>query len=156
MENDDIWKECKFDFRDIPTHCSNCGSDKIRYTSNAEVYSGKQYGNGYCYLCDSCGAYVGVHDTKNKLPLGRFATKELRNLKMRCHNKLDVYWKALGFRRVDCYGYMANKLGLHLRETHFGWFDKEYLEKSIDILNHTTYSDMENYVKERNKRKEII
>ena len=37
------WENAKFDFRGIPTHCSNCGSKNIRYTSNAEIYNGKQY-----------------------------------------------------------------------------------------------------------------
>ena len=33
---DEVWKECIFDFRDIPTKCDVCGSDKIRYTRNKE------------------------------------------------------------------------------------------------------------------------
>lgn len=143
------WENAKFDFRDIPKICTNCGSSKIRYTSNAEIYHGKQYGNGYCYLCDSCGASVGVHDTKKKIPLGRFATKELKELKMRCHSLFDVFWRSRQFTRTDCYGYLASRLGLMLRETHFGWFDKEYLERAIDILENTTYKDIQDYVKGR-------
>lgn len=144
----DVWDECLFDFRNIPTKCDNCGSSKVRYTSNSEVY-GKEYGNGGCYLCDDCKAYVGVHDTKNKLPLGRLANKELRELKMKCHSLFDPLWKNTKFKRTDCYGYLANKLGLHLRETHFGWFNKEYLEKALMILIWTTSDDIEKYVRER-------
>ena len=138
----------KFDFREIPTSCSNCGSNNIRYTTNDEIY-GKIYGNGGCYLCDDCGAYVGVHNTKSKKPLGRFSTKELRNLKMQCHSLFDPFWKYQGLNRKDCYGYLANRLGLHLRETHFGWFDKEYLEKALVILKNTTYEDIKKYIEER-------
>lgn len=90
--NNDVWNECIFDFRNIPVKCDNCGSDKVRYTSNKEVY-GRVYGNGGCYLCDDCKAYVGVHDIKNKKPLGRLANKELRELKMACHRKFDPLWK---------------------------------------------------------------
>ena len=148
-DNDAIWENCKFDFRDIPTKCSNCGSTNIRYTSNAEIYSGKQYGNGYCYLCDDCGASVGVHNTKSKLPLGRFATKKLKELKMQCHSKFDPLWKQYNFKRTDCYGYLAYRLGLHFRETHFGWFDEEYLRKSLDILNNIDFNDIWKYIKNR-------
>ncbi len=149
--NDDIWSECIFDFREIPTKCDNCGSNRVRYTTNDEIY-GRIYGNGGCYLCDDCKAYVGVHNTKHKKPLGRLATKELRELKMKCHSRFDPFWKETNFKRTDCYGYLANKLGLHLRETHFGWFDKEYLEKALFILNHTTYADISEYIKERKKQ----
>lgn len=134
MNKEHTWENAHFDFRGIPTKCSNCGSEKIRYTSNAEIYHGIQFGNGYCYLCDNCGASVGVYSTKNKLPLGRFATKELKDLKMKCHRLFDPHWRSGKFRRTDCYGWLANKLGLMLRETHFGWFDEEYLLKSLEIL----------------------
>ena len=110
---EDIWKECIFDFREIPTKCDVCGSDKVRYTNNAEIYHGKQCGNGYCYLCDNCGASVGVHNTKSKKPLGRLATEEMKRLKMQCHYKFDPLWKKYNFKRTDCYGYLAHKLGLH-------------------------------------------
>lgn len=145
------WKNARFDFRNIPTKCTLCGSKNIRYTSNAEIYNGKQYGNGYCYLCDNCGGSVGVHDIKNKIPLGRFANKELKQLKMVCHQKFDPLWKNTKFNRTDCYGYLANELGLMLRETHFGWFDKEYLEKALNVLENTTLKDIEKYVNAREK-----
>lgn len=143
------WENAKFDFRGIPTHCSNCGSKNIRYTSNAEIYNGKQYGNGYCYLCDDCKASVGVHDTKSKIPLGRFATKEMKLLKMKCHAKFDPLWKKYNFKRKDCYGWLASKLGLMMRETHFGWFDIKYLNKSLEILENIDFNDVWKYVKNR-------
>lgn len=152
MEQEEIWKQCKFDFREPPTQCNICGSKNVRYTTNDEVY-GKIYGNGGCYLCDDCKAYVGVHDTKNKKPLGRLANKEMRQLKMKCHYKFDKFWKQADFKRRDCYGYLAEKLDLRLRETHFGWFDTEYLNKAIDILEQTTYSDIWEYIKNRQERK---
>ena len=147
------WENAKFDFRGIPTHCSNCGSKNIRYTSNAEIYNGKQYGNGYCYLCDDCKASVGVHDTKSKIPLGRFATKEMKLLKMKCHAKFDPLWKKYNFKRKDCYGWLASKLGLMMRETHFGWLDIEYLNKSLEILENIDFKDVWKYVKNRESDK---
>lgn len=141
------WENCRFDFREIPTKCSECGSENIRYTTNDEIY-GKVYGNGGCYLCDDCKAYVGVHDTKQKKPLGRFATKEMRQLKMKCHYKFDKLWKEANFKRQDCYGWLSWRLGLLFRETHFGWFDIEYLEKAYKILENTNYENIWYYIKE--------
>ena len=151
--NKHTWESCKFDFREPPTRCDNCGSLNVRYTTNDEVY-GKIYGNGGCYLCDDCKAYVGVHNTKNKKPLGRLATKELRELKMKCHSKFDPLWKKYGFKRQDCYGYLAYRLDLNFRETHFGWFDKEYLEKSLVILENLDFKDIWNYIKQRKVSKD--
>lgn len=73
---------------------------------------------------------------------------------MKCHSKFDPLWKQYNFKRTDCYGYLANKLGLHLRETHFGWFDEEYLKKSLEILEHIDFKDMWKYIKEREHKYE--
>ena len=87
----------KFDFSSIPDKCDVCGSNLVRYTTNDEIY-GKLYGNGGCYVCDWCGAYVGVHNTKDKIPLGRFADKELRELKKQCHDIFDMFFRPLLYR----------------------------------------------------------
>ena len=150
MKEKHTWESCIFDFRKPPKKCDVCGSEKVRYTTNDEIY-GKIYRNGGCYLCDSCGAYVGVHDTKDKIPLGRLATKELRELKMQCHSKFDPLWQQYGFKRQDCYGFLAMKLDLNFRETHFGWFDKEYLLKALDILNHLDILELKKYTMDRRK-----
>ncbi len=49
-----------------PKVCRYCGSPVV-FTSNAEIY-GKEYGNGKCYLCRKCKAFVGVH-TGTDIPL---------------------------------------------------------------------------------------
>lgn len=40
-----------------PTICRYCGSPVV-FTSNAEIY-GREYGDGKCYLCRNCKAFVG-------------------------------------------------------------------------------------------------
>ena len=40
-----------------PTRCNICGG-AVTYGSNSRIY-GREYGSGYCYLCEQCGAYVG-------------------------------------------------------------------------------------------------
>ena len=54
-----------------PTVCRYCGNPVV-FTSNAEIY-----GNGKCFLCRNCGAFVGVH-TETLTPLGTLANEELR------------------------------------------------------------------------------
>lgn len=59
------------DLVEKPKLCRYCGHEVV-FTSNAEIY-GKEYGNGKCYLCRNCGAFVGVH-TGTDIPL-RYISK---------------------------------------------------------------------------------
>lgn len=117
----------------IPTVCLYCNGP-VRYTSNAEIY-GRPYGNGKCYKCDGCDAYVGVH-TGTKIPLGRMANRELRELKKKCHALFDPVWKLnKNIKREHAYGRLANVLGIPINECHFGWFDKPMLDKAFEIMS---------------------
>jgi len=117
----------------IPTVCDYCGAPVI-YTSNAEIY-GREYGNGKCYRCTRCDSHVGVH-TGTEIPLGRLANKELRTLKVKCHNLFDPVWA--GKRKVmskgEAYKNLARVLGIPPRECHVGWFDVDMLLKALEIL----------------------
>ncbi len=116
----------------IPTACDYCGATVI-YTSNAEIY-GKEYGNGRCYKCTACDSYVGVHDG-TRIPLGRLANQELRDLKMQCHVLFDPIWKNnKRINREQAYGKLANVLNIPANECHFGWFDKDMLLRCLEIL----------------------
>ena len=72
-----------------PKQCNICGGGVI-FTSNAKIY-GRKIGNGMCYLCTNCGAYVGIHDDGRDL--GILNDKALKKLKMEAHDKFDVVWK---------------------------------------------------------------
>jgi len=104
------------------------------FASNAEVY-GRKYGNGMCYKCTACDSYVGVHNG-TKEPLGRLANKELRTLKVECHNLFDPIWKGpyKTLQRTAAYTKLAELLGIRYHECHFGWFDKAMLLRCIEIL----------------------
>jgi DNA-directed RNA polymerase subunit RPC12/RpoP len=95
-----VFKEMKLDKYPIPTTCPYCNS-KVICTSNAEIY-GKEYGNGRCYKCTSCDAYVGVHDGTN-IPLGRLANKQLRELKKKFIHNLILYGKRTRISNVQNY-----------------------------------------------------
>ena len=124
----------KIDDYPIPKTCIYCNAPVI-FTSNAEVYRGRTYGNGYCYKCTDCDAYVGVH-TGTNIPKGRLANAELRTLKIQCHKLFDPVWKGSAKRisRGKAYERLAELLNIPNRECHFGWFDKKLLTKSLDIL----------------------
>jgi len=86
-------------------------------------------------MCTSCDSYVGVH-SGSRIPLGRLANKELRNLKMQCHGLFDPAWKGPAKRisRSKAYERLAKLIGIPQRECHFGHFDKNMLMKCIGIL----------------------
>lgn len=126
----------KVDYYPIPKTCPYCNS-KVIYTSNAAIY-GREYGNGRCYKCTKCDAYVGVH-SGTKVPLGRLANRELRELKKECHALFDPVWKKKKIKRSAAYIRLANLLGIPHSECHFGWFDKEMLLKSKEILNNSDW-----------------
>ena len=73
-----------------PTICRYCGNPVV-YTSNAEIY-GREYGEGKCYLCRNCRAFVGVHPGTNT-PLGTLANEELRRYRKAAHYWFDQIWK---------------------------------------------------------------
>lgn len=118
------------------TNCNICGSDRVRLTTNDEVY-GRLYGNGYCYLCYDCRSYVGVHN-KSKKPLGILSTKEMRIMRMKCHDRFDKPWKRRsknkrGFRE-QLYFKLASKMGIPVSECHFAYFDMDRLNQAYKIL----------------------
>lgn len=115
----------------VPKTCTYCGQ-AVKLVNNDVIY-GRSYGSGRCYKCTACDAYVGVH-AGTTIPLGRLANQELRALKKQAHALFDPQWKTGRKTRSQAYGELANTLGIPARECHFGWFDKETLERAIAIL----------------------
>lgn len=122
-----------------PTNCNICGCDTVIYTSNKVIY-GKEYGSGKCYYCTNCGAYVGTHKPRPDEALGLLATKEMRDMKMKCHDLFDATWKNKETRKEQCearnaaYERLAKELNIDINECHFGWFDMDMLDKAYDLL----------------------
>jgi DNA-directed RNA polymerase subunit RPC12/RpoP len=120
-----------------PKTCRYCNS-KVELVSNKEVY-GREYGNGKCYKCVKCGAFVGVHPDL-KTPLGILADKELRELRKKAHGLFDRIWKnkknyeSRTRARNKAYKKLAEKLGIPYNECHFSWFDKDTILEAIEIL----------------------
>ena len=116
---------------EYPTVCNLCGN-KIVYISNERIY-GKQYGSGYAYYCPYCGAYVGTHKPEPKRALGLLANKQMRILKMECHELFDNKWNN-SKQRSEMYKRLADKMGIDTEQCHFGWFDIKMLNKAREIL----------------------
>lgn len=123
-----------------PKTCNLCGGDVI-FTSNAVIYQ-REYGSGMAYLCTKCGAYVGTNKTKPDDALGILANKEMRNMKMKCHDIFDRRWKNARNRkkaRFRAYQWLSRKLNIPISECHFGYFDMDTLKKAYDILLRERY-----------------
>lgn len=118
-----------------PKTCNLCGG-VVDYISNAEVY-GREFGSGRCYLCRSCGAYVGTHKPRPREALGLLADEKMRKGKMMCHALLDPMWKGkpkAHKKRNDLYRWLAGEMGILLEDCHFGYFDIHQLRQAYQIL----------------------
>lgn len=121
-----------------PTKCNICGGDVV-YTSNKIIY-GKTYGSGMCYLCTECRAYVGTHEPRPAEALGILANKEMRDMKMKCHELFDKRWKneptskKRHIARKRAYQELANLLAIPIDDCHFGFFDMDMLNKAYELL----------------------
>lgn len=118
-----------------PSKCNICGGEVV-YSSNASIY-GRKYGSGYCYLCTQCGAYVGTHKPWPKRALGILANKEMRDLKMQCHEIFDSFWRGkpkASKKRNDLYRWLAKEMNIPAEECHFGYFDQQQLGKALELL----------------------
>ena len=119
-----------------PTICNICNKETVIYTSNSIIY-GKEYGSGKCYYCTNCKSYVGTHKPRPDEALGLLATKEMREMKMKCHDLFDATWKNEKDKkkaRNNSYARLAKELDIPVKECHFGWFDMDMLTKAYNTL----------------------
>lgn len=99
--------------------CPYCGNAPELVDST--VVYGKSY--GLIWLCSPCRAWVGVHKTDNKTPLGRLANAELRDWKKIAHENFDPIWKDGGMTRNEAYDWMAIALKIPRHQAHIGMLD---------------------------------
>lgn len=90
-----------------------------------------------CYICTGCGAYVGTHVPRPKQALGVLADAEMRKLKVECHDIFDSFWKGKPKsrkKRRDLYSWLSKQMKIDVSQCHFGYFEKEQLNKAREIL----------------------
>ena len=118
-----------------PRKCHICGG-RVEFVSNDVVY-GRCFGSGKCYLCTSCGAYVGTHVSTPWRALGTLADGTIRAKRVKCHELFDTLWKGKSnssFKRDVAYSELARRLGIAEQDCHFGYFDSCTLDKAYVIV----------------------
>ena len=106
-----------------PSHCHLC-SGEVRIATHQEVY-GRDFSKWpYLYLCEACGAYVGLHPF-TAIPLGTLADKNTRDARKKCKVPFESIWKSGLMTRTQAYYWLASAMGIPARECHFGWFSAE-------------------------------
>ncbi len=119
-----------------PKRCNLCGGN-VEYLSNSVIY-GRKYGSGYCYRCQSCGAYVGTHKPCPRKAMGILANEEMREWKMKCHEIFDSFWKNKKKdrwkKRNEMYLRLSREMNIPVEMCHFGYFDLEELRQAYQIL----------------------
>lgn len=118
-----------------PTRCNICGG-AVTYGSNSRVY-GREYGSGYCYLCEQCGAYVGTHKPAHGKPWDCLPTNRCGPRSRWCHAIFDPLWQGkpkAGKKRRDLYCWLAHEMGIPVEDCHFGYFDIDRLRRAYIIL----------------------
>lgn len=117
-----------------PTICKICGGPVIYEKSNMTS-------SGFRYRCQKCGACIGTHKPRPKDAMGELGDGETRALRAKCHELFDERWrkKAIGpisekAARTTEYVHLARYLGINEQECHFGYMDKEMLQKALEYL----------------------
>ncbi len=110
-------------------NCPYCGK-KAEVVEKSFYYSSKRY-KGKMFVCKDCDASVGTHkDTEQ--PLGSMANKELRGLRIKCHELLDPQWRSGQMTRKEVYATLRKETGVN----HIAWSDENMCKKVIDYLSH--------------------
>ena len=111
--------------------CNLCGG-KVAYVHHGVVY-GRTFSDWpYIYMCEKCGAFVGVHHGTNK-PLGTLADSTTRSARASAHAAFDTLWGEGSMSRSEAYRWLAKQLGLTEDECHIGMFTKEQCQKTIEL-----------------------
>lgn len=130
----------------IPTECRYCVSGAVELVNNREVY-GREYGPWpYMYLCQNCGASIGLHRDTD-IPLGTLANYQLREARKSCKAHFEelralvseerikrlpkryrVSAQHLIMTRTELYQWLARKLDIPFEECHWGMFEVQQCE----------------------------
>lgn len=105
-----------------PTECRYCNG-AVELVGNEQIYRGRSYGEWpYAYLCRPCDAFVGLHPDTD-IPLGTLANRELREARKKAKDEFHKMIRLEGGGRTFWYSQLAIKMGISVRECHFGMFD---------------------------------
>lgn len=118
-----------------PKICNICGGE-VELVKTTSIYGHNlKYGKKceYCYHCKKCDAIVSTRKDDPTTALGILADKETAQLRQKCHDMFDKFWKN-SKQRTTCYTKLAQELGIEVEDCHFAFFDKERLNSAYQIL----------------------
>lgn len=117
--------------------CPYCNNPAEKATG-AEVYPHRpDLFQKKFWVCKPCDARVGCHkDTYS--PLGRLANAELRKAKMLAHAVFDPLWKDGEMSRNAAYRWLAEQLGIKVKNCHIGGFDLDQCREVVRICRERT------------------
>lgn len=108
----------------IPTECHICDGS-VLLVENSVVYSGRSFGEWpYCYLCQGCGAYVGLHPFTD-LPLGFLADASTRSARKAAKAPFGTLTRAHFTDRNAAYAWLSQATGIQPLLCHFSMFDED-------------------------------
>lgn len=120
-------------------HCPYC-QNQCKLVDSKIVYRGRSF--GMIYLCSNfpdCDAYVGA---RNGSPLGSPARHELRELRKRCHAKLDPLWQSGKMTRTEAYEFLRKIMGLiDLADAHVAQFNEERCRRFLSRIECPTCTE---------------
>lgn len=124
-------------YEEHPTVCNICGG-KVYFVSNEKVY-GKKYGNGYCYLCQSCWSFVGTHPNAPDIALGILADRKMRDLRKKCHAEAArLYMPEIRDfsrkRQTALYFVLGQWLHMTPNQMHFAKMQVQDLEDALSFM----------------------
>ena len=123
--------------------CPKCGAMAILRPAS-EIY-GDPRRTDRLYVCSNypkCRSYVSTYPGTN-VPMGVLADGDLRNLRIQAHRKFDEVWKTGIMSRENAYRWMADRLGISMRDAHIAMFGeyrcRELIRECEQVLaNHRT------------------
>lgn len=127
------------------SHCVYCGNP-TELVDSKEVYLES---HGLIFLCRRCKAWVGTHYKTSDHSLGFVATKDLRQMRHKCHLIFDPLWQikvTSGTNKKKAQSsarnWLAEKLGIDKEECHIGMMDIERCKLVIEFCEEV-YRDLE-------------
>lgn len=114
-----------------PTECHYCNG-AVTLVENREVYGGRSFGAWpYCYLCQGCGAYVGLHPDTD-LPVGYLANASTRSARMAAKLPFGTLTRCYFKDRNKAYAWLSSAAGIEPLLCHFSMFDED---QCIEVFN---------------------
>lgn len=117
--------------------CPYCGGE-AELVPSTEIYGDKANGWPPRYFCRPCFAHVGTHKGTNPpKPLGTLANYQVRQLRKKCHDVIDPFWKRQNkglrnknkrYRREIVYRVLKRVMEMTDAEAHVGMWQVEECE----------------------------